>query len=134
MKSGDEERRVYFSGFYTSTQEVVGTQWLARNRSDTALVYADHGATRILMPYSIIPEKPLSLMKHKRDLFRTTNIEDGSYVYLRYLNVVDQLMLERTEFPFTHWIISPFHEVLPALEGTSKIYSNGACEIYYKGK
>lgn len=106
----------------TYEQEVLAAQWLKRwnPQSNEHLVYADLlMLDHVLTAYGQIPPEI------RRRLTNTTKLVPGAYVYLGRLNVVKGI------FGGYKGMISWNASNFSAFETTSRIYCNGASEIYY---
>ena len=118
-----EKERFYRK--YITDYDVFGAKWLSKNR-DAAIkrVYSDRRGGDDLFPYGDISPLTgiIALTNH-------TNLESPSYVYLRYVNVVEGLMGMHADpdFPLFH-----ICEIYPNLNTSHKIYTNGGSEIYYR--
>ena len=121
------------AGLYNSyqvEQDILSIGWLSGNKGKAAKVYCDMSAINFLLPgYSTI--EPGS----KEPLYRTKEINEEAYIYFRYFNTTEGLLVGRhPEQPtgFGRWILLYGIEKLsPLLEESSLIYSNGGNEIYY---
>lgn len=106
---------------YRPDEEYVSVTWLLRNAGSETKVYADHvSVVRLLHDYGLIPYENLYL------LLNSTTLDKNAYIYLRGLNVVDQVIAARS--PLEAY---DFTEVLPLLNESDQIYSNGISEIYW---
>ena len=108
-------------GFCYNGQEVSGATWLTGAKG-SSYVYADE--TRWFLLYSRLGPKQL-------DTFTVDNIDrtrEDTYIYFGTRNAVerDVILTNRTEVSVTIEYINSEYVV----DGRSKIYANGGCEIY----
>jgi len=108
----------FYSGFIPE-QDVFGAEWLSKNRGESLMIYADSRcADAVLTSYGLIPRQQIS------SLTNTTMLEQGGFVYLGQLNVLNGVILTPTGYFNTS-------EIFPLLNETNLIYSNGNSEIWY---
>jgi len=127
----DEHAKATLYNVYFPEQDVVSARWLAENRNNTAAVYSDLAARWLTLPaYAVIAEA--------KELRRGAEIKEEALIYLRYLNVAEGVMVakvptgERPAHGPRLWTLPyPTTEIMPVLENSSKIYSNGGSEVYY---
>jgi uncharacterized membrane protein len=121
-KYSDYEKKAWFYTTLTPEQDVFSAKWLSKGRNHEEKVYATYKDSRVhpLMSYGLISaiETP-ALTNTIRE------IKGGSYVYLQYLNVVEGIGTYQREES-----IYNMTEIYPLYRGKSKIYTNGASEIY----
>jgi uncharacterized membrane protein len=118
---GDAEGKVAFYNSDTQEQDVFGAWWLSKKNDNTSAIYTDgRGHYKVVISYGM-------LYGRVRRLSTTTNPKKG-YIYLNYLNVVENLLptwggeKEEKIYNTTEY---------PPLEKGNKIYSNGGSEIYW---
>ena len=125
-KYGDAEVKAGFYSGYIPEQDVVGVMWLSKNRDDTTIVYADFSAyNHLLQSYGMLPR----MYRHQL-LITTTEIETGSYIFMRYLNVIYNICLRVTFEKGRVSLIYNTTEIEGLLKENCKIYSNGGCNIH----
>jgi uncharacterized membrane protein len=108
-----------FYSVYIPEQDVLGAVWLSKNIEESSMVYADYvSAQNVLISYALIPRQQIS------SLTNTTTLEQGGFVYLGRLNVVNGIM---TTIPASF----NTSEIYPLLSGTNLVYSNGDDEVWY---
>lgn len=115
---------------YMMGQDVAGIRWLSENRDETVKVYADKGTVYFLMPgYSTIE------VSSQEQLYRVTEINEKAYIFLRYYNTSEGFLVTLRPVRATgatKWMYPwDIDNILPVLEKSSRIYSNGGSEIYY---
>jgi uncharacterized membrane protein len=109
--------KLYYGIGVIAESEVYGGKWLANHKDATVSIYADFTARGLLTYCDLQNTVWLSL---------GTPIMAGSYVYLRQYNIYDQIIFNA--FGPTNTFNST--QIIPQLEMTSKIYSDGLCEVY----
>lgn len=116
--SADRMDKLVFDSYYIYEKEVYGARWLSNYKFVSSNVYADYIAKHhVLTSYAMIPQTYI------HELSNTTETIEGTYVYLRRLNVVDDLVSGKYDM----WNIT---EIPSLLNLKNKIYSNGGSEIY----
>jgi uncharacterized membrane protein len=128
---GSETEKVQFYGSYTPEEEVYSARWLSEHMKDdeNKSIYANYleeNRIHALTSYGMIPRSRILP-------FDTTTeyLEDGTYVYLQYLNVKENLGTTLTQ-PLKTIETFNMDEITILFEGTDKIYSNGGSEILFK--
>lgn len=119
-------------GPYFSDEEVLGVRWLV-NRSmlpRANFIYGDE--------YGVIPFWGyFSAQKQVRYFTNeTTQIQENTYVFLRYLNVKTQKLLVRQAEEVDIWgyiNITSNPACFDAITNGSKIYDNGYCNVFLQG-
>jgi hypothetical protein len=108
--------------------DVFGAMWLSRYADiKNAQIYSDTiSKHHVLTSYSMIVNRnDIEVLSNT-----TVSVASGSYIYLRRNNVINELFIY---YP-TENIQYNMSEI-PILNNTlvpnSKVYSNGACEIYH---
>lgn len=99
---------------YTKEQDVFGAKWLSNYRESNITIYGDYISEQQVLRYGMILGVNI--------LSNNTKPYEDSYIYLRYLNVVDNIIRTET-FLFDK------NDILPILK--EKIYTNGGSEVYY---
>lgn len=123
--NNDVNVTVGFNQDYRWDQEVASAKWLAKTKEKDAKVYADRtcGGT-VLTLYGMMHEEISEISK-------ITELTKEEYVYLRYMNVVNGLMIEKLpKYRSGVWNIYNITEISPLFEQKNKIYSNGGSIIY----
>jgi len=122
------EKTYYYAEYYTE-QDALGAWWLSEKRNGSMNLYGDYYATGVLAQELGIWWPEIEGYK----IFILTNCtevdEAGYYVYLRYFNYIDHVILDR--LPNEPWDIREFSSIL---DTASKIYSNGGSVVYYSGR
>jgi uncharacterized membrane protein len=120
METSIDSAKIYFNTQYTFESEVFSAVWLSNMRSPTSRIYADRGARfHVLASYGMIATD------NSADLSNDTqNYYGDTYVYLRRLNVVDNLIYAIGASYFNA------SKITPVLNSMNKIYSNGESDIY----
>lgn len=125
VKYGDTEMKFAIYSTVTLEQDVFSARWLSTHRNPTELIYATYEDIRVraLTSYGMIPVSDVLALAST-----TKEIPKDAYVYLLYLNVVEEIGTDfdissgRTFYDMTN--------VSHLFEGKDKIYSNGGSEIY----
>ncbi len=124
MKNSDDERVIINLGAnYTRTVDVFSAAWLSRAVIDKSKIYADEMSGGYILPSyaGIFPVRNLG----------TDEIEEHSYIYLNYVNVVHDIIRvwDTSIIPYTLAIsthrTTEFSDIL-----RNRIYTNGGSEIY----
>ena len=121
MKKADETSKVILYSEYLTVEDIFGARWLSKNKDSTSLVYTDANCYyKVVIGYGM-------LYGRVERLATTTNPKNG-YIYLNYLNVVENLLpIEGGE---KEGKIYNTTEYLP-IKKAKKMYSNGGSEIYW---
>jgi uncharacterized membrane protein len=119
---GGTKTKASFYTTLTPEQEVFSAKWLSKKREHEEKVYATYNDIRVhaLTSYGMIPRSETPILTNT-----TENIEEKPYVYLQHLNVIEGIG--------TDWdqkIIYDIDEIFHLFDAKSKIYSNGASEVY----
>jgi uncharacterized membrane protein len=118
-----------FWSAHTPEQDVVGANWLHNYMNSQSNVYADKPSSmRVLASYGLyqtIYFSPVSRGGTYAYLLLNTSavLEPNSYVYLRTLNVVYDILEGSTDT----WNTTT---ISPLLSDCNAIYSNGGSQIY----
>lgn len=123
LNYGTDSDLLYFytNGGYTPEQSVFGSKWLSKNRNSDLNIYSDYlHKSHTLQSYG--------MLSSIYEIANNSNIREGSYVYLGYLNV------------HYSWMYSSSHkqkrwdanDILLSNDKLCNIYSNGNCIIFYK--
>jgi len=118
--TNDLRIKISFYNAYIPEQDVFSAIWLSKNVDETSRLHADRNSENVVLTsYGLIDRVRVHLLSN------STILEDGDYIYLRRLNVVDGLI---STFP----VGEPFHisEISSLLNESNKIYSNGDSDIY----
>jgi uncharacterized membrane protein len=109
---------ISFYAVFVPEQDVFGAVWLSNNRGESSMIYADYrSADAVLTSYGLIPRQQIS------SLTDTTTLEQGGFVYLGQLNVVNGIIPTPTASFNTS-------EIYLLLNKSNLIYSNGNSEIW----
>ena len=128
--SANEEVKAGLYNSYRPEQDVLSIRWLSENKDETATVYCDRGAIYFLLPgYSTIEPK------YQQTLYRAREIKGKAYIYLRYFNTTENLLVAmkpvRT-IGYGNWMmLYDINRISPLLEKSNRVYSNGGSDIYY---
>ncbi|MGB8707158.1 MAG: DUF2206 domain-containing protein [Dehalococcoidia bacterium] len=138
IRSGDKAielgERIQVWSSSPTAQEVSSAEWLDSFRNEKRPIYATYWQMGVptLVSYGMIPPK------QTYNLTPLTTVKDigDSYVYLGYVNVVLGYGTTTTAEGqpdvllgnITHWDIS---QITPLLDSSTKVYTNGASEIYW---
>lgn len=111
---------VDFYSKYTCIGEICGAEWLSRNTVPSSQIYSDLDAeVHVLTSYGMFNESQMTVLSNG-----TTIMSEGSYVYLRFLNIAYGEMVGAD---LNIWNTS---DISCILEKQNLIYSNGECQIY----
>ena len=122
----DNFTKVQFYNTYTPDQDVYGAIWFHNNRNVNKTIYGDRDSgLNVLSSYGMIPRSTL-LAPFKGTELYTPSYRGGYYLYLRKLNVCDDVFVVSSMFKFNMTVFSPL------FNKTSNIYSNGCGDIYKK--
>jgi len=116
--SNDLGVRISLHDVYIPEQDVFSAFWLSKNVGEASTLYADLASRNVVLTsYGLISRERIRLLTN------TTMLEQGAYIYLRHLNIVDGVI--------TTWG-APFNtsEISSLLSESNKIYSNGDSEAY----
>jgi uncharacterized membrane protein len=103
---------------YIPDQDVSSAIWLSQHISGATRVYADEDAKYfVLLSYGLIP------LNQTYPLLAYATTRQTRYAYLASVNIKERLIVNPSMTNLT--------DVVPALDFSNKIYSNGASEIYY---
>ena len=106
-------------------QDIFGVKWISKNRDDELRVYAD--ITHYKKPFVSYG----MMLDDRYILTNVTEVREGSYIYLGYSNVRHGLMCGSNPLltGVCWWNAT---DILPLLNETSLIYSNGGAQVYYQ--
>ena len=121
------EKRAYY-GMRVPTQDFVSAVWLSEHKQDQSTIYA--GMTSkgyLLKPYPLPPTEPVRLLDPPN-----MSIKKSDFVFLRCLNVKDNIMFSQVERTGAHYFQYPYYNTteITCLVEKNRIYSNGGSEIY----
>lgn len=122
--NGDINTTAAYYGIVVPEQDVFSAMWLSNRRTYGEKIYGTFSDSRIhaLASYGMIPiDETLRLTN------TTEEIDENSYVYLQYLNVIEGI---GTEWYKKKGYIYNINEINHLLNGKRKIYSNGGSMIY----
>ncbi|MGD8506729.1 MAG: DUF2206 domain-containing protein, partial [Candidatus Bathyarchaeota archaeon] len=98
-------------------QDVFSATWLSKHMNTSSIVYADTvSRDGVLNSYGLIP------LYESYSIFAYSVEMRDSYVYLRYVNVVEEVVITPK--------VSNLSLISSALDFSNKIYASGASEIY----
>jgi hypothetical protein len=118
QSSHDETVRMRFYEDYVPEQDVASATWLSEVKGNSG-TYADHiSSAKILRAYGMM------VLEWDHQLSNDSKIENASYIYLRYYNVIDRMLVDPDENPLS---LTRFSSTL---RSSNMIYSNGAGEIF----
>ncbi len=130
-KNGTLEQRITLYDVLTLKQDVLSAEWLGKYREPLEKIYATYNDIRVhtLTSYGMIPVQDVSKISENAYV----KIENGAYVYLQPLNIIEGW---GTEFDagaprgmrHTYFRMDDMYYHLSGEK--SKIYSNGGSEIY----
>lgn len=123
----DNNTKVGFYSQYIQEQDVYSARWYYKNKDVNRRVFADSDSQgKVLLSYGMLDSvTPLSVTSF-RNIENTNNLYNKYYLYLRKLNVCDDIIVVRFGEEGNKSIISPL------INDSSNVYSNGCGLIYEK--
>ena len=129
-KNGNQIAKVNFYNMYIPEQDVFSAKWLSDNKHPIYSIYSDSSLTGLknnvlLSVGNIYPTEIFTIA------INNYHVADNSYIFMRYLNVVEGLMsslkmdgtLKKSDTYNTT-------DIIYLIEMENKIYSNGASYIF----
>ena len=124
-KTGDDREKAIFYIRVIQKEDVFGAKWLGENRVDKSIIYTGWSSKwYLLTPYALIPRYGGGMQL----LGGRENLKEDSFVFLRYFNVKENLIL--TDYTAGEMVINKTTEISHQFFDKNKIYSNGGSEIY----
>ena len=124
-QSNDANVTVALNHEYVWEQDVASAKWLGRNKDENVSVCRDYEASTILSAYGMV--------LHQHTLSKATSIRliKGDYVYLRYMNIVNGVMIEVLP-KYRSGTYNKYNtsEVYYLFKEKNKVYDNGGSEVY----
>ena len=121
------EKRAYY-GMHVPTQDFVSAVWLSEHKKDQSTIYAGQTSEfGLLHPYPLPPTEPVRILDPPN-----MSIKKSDFVFLRCLNVKDNIMFSQVERTGAHYFQYPYYNTteITCLAVKNRIYSNGGSEIY----
>jgi uncharacterized membrane protein len=116
--SNDLNVQIGFHTVYIPEEDVFSALWLSKYQSAPSTIYADVQSRYVVLTcYGMIPREQIRLLTN------ATMPEQGAYIYLGQLNVVDGLITTNAQ-PYNS------SEISSMLLNEDAIYSNGNSEIW----
>jgi uncharacterized membrane protein len=109
----------YLNQLYIKPQEISASGWFLAYYNNETLVFGD-AATKYLVAYGLVP--------YQNFYIYTGDLQDSIYAQAYFYFDALNLQQNTVEGLYNQWNMSEFSFVL---NETSKIYSNGASDIYY---
>jgi uncharacterized membrane protein len=126
-EKGDARGKLEFYAAYIPTQDFFGASWLSKYANSNSVVYADKDRKdNVLDSYGMFPRGPPYLSND------TLQIENGAYIFLGYLNVVDGIGAGPYSPTITSSDFWNMTDTFSLVDRTNKIYTNGYSEVYRK--
>ena len=117
---GDTRDKAGLYAAYYPNQDIFGVKWTSRNRNNESRIYADlWHRSLVFTSYGMMPDEYV--------LTNTTKVKESSYIYLGYPNVRYGFMYGPSGFQY--WNVT---DISPLLDESSRIYSNGGAQVYYR--
>jgi uncharacterized membrane protein len=127
-KYGDMQTKLSFYSSYIPEQDIFSAKWLSKARDPGYKIYSDSSLTvlrnNVLLSTGGIYFTNIYFLTNK-----TSKITDKSYTYLRYLNIVEDMVPDGDLIKSTTYNMT---EISYLIEPQSEIYSNGNSKIYIK--
>ena len=121
---GDTPDKAGLYAAYYPDQDIFGVKWTSKNRNKESKIYADTW-------HKILVFQSYGMMPDEYVLTNTTNVRESSYIYLGYPNVrygfMYGVMYEHIRTGY--WNTT---DISPLLDESSRIYSNGGAQVYYR--
>jgi len=133
-KNIDIQTKTYLYSRYTFDCDVVSSLWLLKNMEIEKVIYTDvsrngnffvNTSSYTSIPY--ISTIKTGIIPHIRTV-SIDQIDQESYIYLRYLNIKEGIIITSIYPTFSWNYTSEFFSILDA---GNKIYTNEGSEIYY---
>jgi uncharacterized membrane protein len=123
---GDMKEKAGFYNIYIPKQDAFSAMWLSNNREQDYKIYSDvSSATQ--KSSVLVSTGGIEYTKIYGLTNTTSKIPVTSYVYLRYLNIIENIMsYKKSKGSGTYNTSEIFH----LIENKNKIYSNRGSEIY----
>jgi uncharacterized membrane protein len=115
------EIKEFLFQYYIPDQDVFSATWLSHYRDGGSLIYADDSAANSIMVYGHVNPYGVPLM------LNDTIVQRDSYIYLRYLNVVDGVLVYSDPKGFRYTVAV---SDLGVLNSTNRILSSGYCVVH----
>ena len=130
LDSGNIFEKERFFRKYIVEQDVFSAKWLSKYR-DTGIIkiYSDVRCRDVLCPYGNFPPNPIEI--HYIRLSNDTDIMRSSYIYLRYVSVVEGIVVYSFS-PLTIFNTTEIYKIINR-KNVDKIYTNGGSYIFYLG-
>ncbi|WP_394297485.1 DUF2206 domain-containing protein [Methanosarcina vacuolata] len=130
LRFGDESDIMNFYDNYIPEEDLFGATWLSLHRNNTYKLYSDDSVTPLKCNVLVSKGCISYLNIHALSKF-TTVIPSDSYLFLRYVNVRENLIQYRSPSLFIKMpIICKTDNIDLLIDNNSKIYSNGANYIF----
>ena len=123
MNSTNLNRQVnLYNALNLFDQDIYSVDWLNQNdaKFTNGTMYVDYISSHPLIGYSN------NINEFYNNRVNATNVGKNDFVYLGYPNIVGGIMMGTVSFNSTYRTST----VMPILDNLTKIYSNGASEIY----
>lgn len=101
--------------------EVVGGQWITHYVAvgEKSMVFSDvYSDSHVFTAFCSLDKGSIQILSKK-----TPNVQSGSSIFLRWVNIDPGIMIAQ----FSQWNTT---DITGLLNSTDKIYSNGYCEVY----
>jgi uncharacterized membrane protein len=121
------EKASLYTGYFAE-EDIASAIWLSEYRI-SSLVSSDFYAIRVLASYGMFVGKGDPKGKGLLTPNSISNLDEGTYIYLRELNWKDGIM---TKFIWEKDWIWNTADIMPQLENMNLIYSNGGSVIFFK--
>lgn len=127
---GDAKEKMGFYNCYIPEQDVFSARWLSNNRNNVYKIYSDDSVTSlksyVLVSVGLVDCSKISVLTNT-----TSEISVNSYVFLRYVNIIEGIMGYRVpETLIKKSSVYNITEIYPLIENKNKIYSNGGSDTY----
>ena len=126
--SNDPLEKMAYYRMHVPTQDFVSAVWLSEYKQDQSTIYAGWTSEfGLLHPYPLPPTEPIRILDPPN-----MSIKKSDFVFLRCLNVKDNIMFSQVERTGAHYFQYPYYNTteITCLAVKNKIYSNCGSEIY----
>ena len=121
---GTMEDKAKFYGLKIMGHDVNAMEWLSDYNKENTYLYFTVGYVSVTSVCCNYGDYPFGKIKQ---LDKNTHIMDNTYIWLRYVNIVEDIGYNSNSVGLFNWF--NFSEVKPLLKNKNKIYDNGGSQI-----